>query len=317
MAEVAHRPDDAIVRGSVLTALASFVLACAPLSDRVHNAATDAADTRRAGIDALTSAATIATERARTRAVMDSLYDAASVSCTPAACAAVTRGELLIGMGEAQVYAATRSLPAAWSARRSGTVATFVSASVASEPRDTRGAVAMVSFADGRAVAIAYRETARLKLVVRSGLEMAADRQEAAAWTRAGGNAEARGDEAAALEAYDKAGALLPSNADVNLRIARVLDALGRPAEALIRYRLFLQEVPVRGDPVPGDGAADAMRARHGRGTADGVNRGRQSGRPAAARGEPARRHPGHAGDSRGNHGRGGDQRAAVRFALW
>ena len=261
MSRFVRRRDDGLVRRSLLTALAGLVAACAPLPDRVRNAATDSAGTRRAGIDALTSAAVIAAERERTRAVMDSLYDAASASCAPAACAAVTRGELLLGMGEAQVYAATRSLPAAWSARRSGSFATFVSASVASEPRDTRGAVAMVSFADGRAVAIAYRETARLQLLVRSGEVKAADRQEAAAWTGAGGNAEARGDLPAALEAYDKAGALLPSNVDVNLRIARVLDALGRPAEALIRYRLFLQDVPARGARVSGGGGADTTSA--------------------------------------------------------
>jgi len=253
MARFARRLDAAFVRAFALSVLALRVTACAPLADRVHNGTSEPSATRLAGIEALTSAATIATERERTRAVMDSLYDAASASCAPVVCAAVARGELLLGMGEAQVYAATRSMPAAWSARRSGSAVTFVSASVASEPRDTRGAVAMVSFADGRAVAIAYREPTRLALVVAAGEAKASDRQAAAAQTRAGAAAEARGDLAAALEAYDRAGALLPSDADAELRIARVLDALGRPAEALIRYRLFVQS-----PREPGDGAADA-----------------------------------------------------------
>lgn len=253
MARFVRRLDDALVRPSVLRALALCAMACAPLSDRVHNASLEPASTHMAGIAALASAATVAAEREKMHAVMDSLYDAASSSCAPAVCEAVTRGELLLGMGEAQVYAATRSLPAAWSTRRAGGASTLVSASVSSEPRDTRGAVAMVAFADGRAVAIAYRHSARIALVTRAEALTQADRQAVTALTRAGADAEARGDLPAALEAYDKAGALVPSDADLELRIARVLDALGRPAEALVRYRLFVQ-----GAHAPGDGAADA-----------------------------------------------------------
>jgi len=180
--------------------LAMCLAACAPLPDRAHNASAAAASHLAGGIGTLATGATIEAEKARTRSVMDSLYDAASTSCEPKICAAVARGEALLGMGEAQLYAATRSLPAAWSIRRSGAAASFVPASATTMPKDTRGDIALVALADGHVVTIVYRDGATFHVVSN-------DRE---------------------------------NTAELNWTLARRLDTEGRTAEALVRYRLAI-----------------------------------------------------------------------------
>jgi hypothetical protein len=44
----------------------------------------------------------------------------AAATCEGAVCSAVRRGEVALGMTEAQVMAATRTAPAAWTVRRAG-----------------------------------------------------------------------------------------------------------------------------------------------------------------------------------------------------
>src|SRR5690606_12470353 len=63
-------------------------------------------------------------EEERARIAERRASDAATAlsACAPAICEAIARGELAVGMTEAQVLAATRTTPEAWEFRPSGAV---------------------------------------------------------------------------------------------------------------------------------------------------------------------------------------------------
>ena len=68
----------------------------------------------------------------------DSIAAVAFTGCAPTVCAALGRGELALGMTEAQVLAATRTTELAWTVRRSGGVAVLVAARRGRRRRATR-----------------------------------------------------------------------------------------------------------------------------------------------------------------------------------
>lgn len=178
----------------------------------------------------------------------DSIAAAAAAGCPPATCASIARGELALGMSETQLLAATRTTPAAWSARRAGSAATLVPASAAAPPADAVGEVAMVQLTDGRVTAIGYREPQGVRVVQRA--------EDATTDGRAGATAEAlvregdafnaAGDRAAALDRYDRALVLRPDDAMLQYRVATLLDLQLRPVEALMRYQRFLQTLELQ-----------------------------------------------------------------------
>jgi tetratricopeptide (TPR) repeat protein len=177
-------------------------------------------------------------------AARDSLMLAATRDCAPAVCAAISRGELTVGMTEAQVLAATRSAPAAWSIRRSGGSAVMVAGTLDAPPADVIGEVALVQMAGGRVSSIGYRESQGMR-VVSSAADATTEgraRATADALVREGDALTAAGDAAAALDRYDRALVLAPNDAMLQYRVATLLDQQLRPIEALMRYQRFLQQ---------------------------------------------------------------------------
>jgi tetratricopeptide (TPR) repeat protein len=197
-------------------------------------------------------------DRQRTAAARDSLLLDATRDCAPAVCAAVTRGELSIGMTEAQVLAATRSAPAAWTVRRSGASAVMVAGSLDAPPADVVGEVALVQMAGGRVSSIGYREPQGMR-VVSSAADATTEgraRATAAALVREGDALVAAGDEVGALDRYDRALVLSPDDAMLQYRVATLLDQQLRPVEALMRYQRFLQQLELQRIEAVGDAHA-------------------------------------------------------------
>jgi tetratricopeptide (TPR) repeat protein len=181
-------------------------------------------------------------------AARDSVMAVAAASCAGDACAALTRGEVTLGMTEAQVLAATRSTPAAWVARRAGNATALSAASLASPPADVIGEVALVQLVDGRVRSIGYREPQGMRVVQRpeDATPTGRARATADALIREGDQFNAAGDRAAALDRYDRALVLVPDDAMLQYRVATLLDLQLRPVEALMRYQRFLQSLELQ-----------------------------------------------------------------------
>ncbi|MGZ8377719.1 MAG: hypothetical protein ACXW0Z_10820 [Gemmatirosa sp.] len=178
----------------------------------------------------------------------DSITAVATAGCAPELCAAIARGEVSLGMTEAQVLAATRTTPAAWRVRRSGPVTTLSAPSLQAAPSDAAGEIAMVQLADGRVGAIGYRDPQGVRLVQRAEDATLAGRARATAEAliREGDVFVAAGDRTAALDRYDRALVLRPDDAMLQYRVATLLDQQLRPVEALMRYQRFLQQMELQ-----------------------------------------------------------------------
>src|SRR5688500_9017943 len=95
----------------------------------------------------------------------DSIAIAAVSGCTPAVCDALGRGEVALGMNEAQVMAATRTTDASWTVRRSTASAVLVPRYSDELPRDMIGSVAMVQLRNGAVASYTYRDARGLRVV--------------------------------------------------------------------------------------------------------------------------------------------------------
>jgi tetratricopeptide (TPR) repeat protein len=177
----------------------------------------------------------------------DSLNAVALADCRPSICDALARGEVAIGMSTTQVLAATRTTPDAWTIRRASGVTTMTPVSLDVPTRDVVGQLVVVQVGGEGVATYSYRE--------RQGLRVVSSPQEASATARAtmiaaglvreGDDLAANGDFAAALDRYDRASLLVPSDAEVDYKIATSLDKLLRPVEALLQYQLFLQKLEI------------------------------------------------------------------------
>lgn len=177
----------------------------------------------------------------------DAAAAAAMSTCTPEICAAITRGEIAIGMSEAQVLAATRTTEGAWSTRDAGEASVMVPASRSLTPRDALGEVAMVQLRNGRVASYSYNESQGVRVVSNPADATTAGRASALAemLLREGDDYVARGEFAMALNRYDRAQVLRPADPEIDYRIATVLDQELRPIEALMRYQLFLHRLEI------------------------------------------------------------------------
>lgn len=197
-------------------------------------------------------------ERERLRAERDSLATAALATCEPEICEAVVRGEVALGMNEAQVMAATGTTGAAWSIRRAGSGAMLTPRSLGDPPEDQVSELAMVQLRDGRVASYGYREASGIRLV--SSPEDATTEGRAAALAerlvREGDELAAAGDLDAALNRYDRADVLRPGSPEVTYKIATVLDKQLRPIQALIQYKLFLHQLELERIEARGDAFA-------------------------------------------------------------
>jgi hypothetical protein len=195
-------------------------------------------------IDAATTEALDA--RAQGSERRDSIAAVALAGCSPDACAALGRGEVVIGMTEAQVLAATRTTEFAWTVRQSGGTSVLAPRDIDAGPRDAVGSVVLVQLAGGRVASLTYREPQGLRTVSSGADASDANRVRAAALTREGDALAAAGDFTSALDRYDRASVVSRADAELQYKMATSLDKLLRPIEAELRYRLFLNQLEIQ-----------------------------------------------------------------------
>ena len=198
---------------------------------------------------------------AETRAA--TLADALA-TCAPTICDAVTRGEVVIGMNQTQVLAATGTSAAAWLISGSGGATVLVPARVDDPPSDRVADISLVQLHDGRVSAYSYREAQGIRLVTDPADATTEGRADALAdmLIREGDDYAARGDLDAALNRYDRASVLRPNDVMLDYRIATVLDKALRPVEALIRYQLFLHRLDLERIQAVGEAYANIAAAQ-------------------------------------------------------
>ncbi|HET8656581.1 MAG TPA: hypothetical protein VFL93_13760 [Longimicrobiaceae bacterium] len=183
---------------------------------------------------------------------------AALATCAPDVCAAISRGELALGMSESQVLAATRTTTEAWSTRRSGRATLMTALPGEQSPADAVSPIAFVDLQDGRVAAYTYREAQGLRTVTRpqEATLAGAAAARADALLRQGDQYAAAGRLDLALAQYDRADILRPDDPQTTLRIATTLDKSLRPVEAALRYRLFIHQMELEKINAEGDAAA-------------------------------------------------------------
>ena len=189
----------------------------------------------------------------------DSLAAVAYTNCAPSVCAALGRGEVALGMTDAQLFTATRTTELAWTARRSGGVTVLAPRDADVAPRDAVAAVALVQLAGGTVASLTYREPQGLRTVSSASDASTANLARAAALTKEGDAMAAAGDFTAALERYDRASVVSEADATLQYKMATALDKLLRPREAELRYRLFLHRLEL--ETIEAQGTANAKLA--------------------------------------------------------
>lgn len=217
----------------------------------------DRVDPPTHAIDAATTQALDAGITGRER--RDSIAAVAFASCAPPVCAALGRGEVALGMTEAQVLAATRSTELSWTTRRSGGVAVLIPRDADAAPRDAVAPLAIVQLAGGTVASLTYREPQGLRTVSTAADADNANVARAAALTREGDAMAAAGDFTAALERYDRASVVNRADAELQYKMATALEKLLRPREAELRYRLFLHQLEL--ETIAAHGEANAKLA--------------------------------------------------------
>jgi hypothetical protein len=195
-------------------------------------------------MDAATTRSMEATLQGRERRV--TIAAGALAQCAPAGCAARGRGEVVRGMNETQVLAATRTTDLAWTARRSGGVTVLAPRDAEVGPRDAVGPVALVQLSGGGVSSLTYREPQGLRTVSSAADVADAGRMRAEALVREGDALAAAGDFTAALERYDRASVVWRADAELQYKMATSLDKLLRPIEASLRYKLFLHQLELQ-----------------------------------------------------------------------
>lgn len=183
---------------------------------------------------------------------------AALATCSPEICEAITRGEVVLGMSEAQVLAATRTTAHSWDTRHSGGVTLMTGHADAPAPSDVVAPLAFVNMQNGRVASYTYREPHGFRTVATAADATSAGRAaaQADAMLRAGDDYAAAGDLARALDRYDRADILRPGHPETNLRIAATLDKQLRPYEAVLRYRMFIHQMELERLRAEGEVAA-------------------------------------------------------------
>jgi hypothetical protein len=217
----------------------------------------DRVDAPVRAIDAATTQALDATIAGRER--RDSISAVAFASCAPSVCAALGRGEVALGMTEAQVLAATRTTELAWTVRRSGGVAVLAPRDADAAPSDAVAPLALVQLAGGTVASVTYREPQGLRTVASAADVAGANVARATALTREGDAMAAAGDFTAALERYDRASVVSQADPELQYKMATALDKLLRPREAELRYRLFLHRLEL--ETIAAHGEANAKLA--------------------------------------------------------
>jgi tetratricopeptide (TPR) repeat protein len=206
----------------------------------------------------------VATARAReasrtARQERDSIANVAYATCDSTTCAALGRGEIALGMSEAQVLAATRTSYQAWTVRQSGEVNVLTPVDEEAGPRDAVASVAIVQLVGDSVASISYREPQGLRTVSTATDGTQANRARASALSREGDALAAAGDFTGALERYDRASVVDRADAELQYKMATSLEKLLRPREAELRYTLFLHQLELQ--KIEAHGTANAKLA--------------------------------------------------------
>jgi hypothetical protein len=182
----------------------------------------------------------------------------ALATCAGAVCDALTRGEVALGMNEAQVLAATRTTYDAWEIRGDAGAAVMTPRALDGGPRDGVGEVVSVAIRNGRVSGYTYREPQGFRTVTTAADATAAGRAaaQADALLRQGDEYTLAGDLARALDRYDRADILRPGHPETTLRIATTLDKSLRPIEAILRYQMFIHQMELERIRARGEAAA-------------------------------------------------------------
>lgn len=202
-------------------------------------------------------------ERERVASQRAASVGTALSSCTPEICDAISRGELAIGMTEAEVLAATRTTPLAWDTRGSGGMLMMSARDGGRSPTDAVARIAFVSFRNGQVASYTYREPNGFRTVNHPDDATFAGRSAARAnaLLEQGDEYAAAGRLDLALERYDQADILRPGDPETTLRIATTLDKSLRPVEAIMRYQLFIHQMELEKINARGDAAAKVAEA--------------------------------------------------------
>lgn len=216
--------------------------------------------------DAAVAAARLEGDAERERVVADlaEIRAAALAGCRGDECAAVARGEVLPGMTEAQLLAATGTTREAWEVRGEGTVRVLSGRDVGgARPEDAVSEIAWASLENGRVRTLVRQEPQGLRAVTSPADATLAGRAaaQAEALLRQGDEYVVSGDLGRALERYDRADVLRPGDAQTTLRIARVLDKQLRPVQAALQYRLFIHQLELERIRARGEAAAQMAAA--------------------------------------------------------
>lgn len=202
-------------------------------------------------------------ERERIAAQRAAAVGTALASCTPEICDAISRGEVAIGMTEAEVLAATHTTPQAWDSRGSGGMIMMSAREGGRTPSDAVARLAFISFQNGQVSSYTYREPNGFRTVNHPDQATFAGRSAARAnaLLEQGDEYAAAGRLDLALERYDQADILRPGHAETTLRIATTLDKSLRPIEAIMRYQLFIHQLELEKINARGDAAAKIAEA--------------------------------------------------------
>jgi tetratricopeptide (TPR) repeat protein len=121
----------------------------------------------------------------------------------------------------------------------------------------------MVQMQGNRIAMLTYSEPQGMRVVARASDATGAAQNKATAdaLVRDGDQLVASGQLDLALDRYDRASILVPSDASLNYRIATVLDKQLRPIEALMRYQRFLQQMELERINAYGDAYAKQAEA--------------------------------------------------------
>lgn len=197
-------------------------------------------------------------ERARLADERAGAAAAAVATCRGEVCDALARGELALGMNEAQVLVATRTTPAAWEIRSDGWSGVMTSRADAGGPRDAVGEVVNVTLQNGVVRSYTYREPQGFRTVSSVADASAAGRAaaQADALLRQGDDYALAGDLERALDRYDRADVLRPNHPETTWKIATVLDKSLRPVEAILRYQMFVHQMELERIRARGEAAA-------------------------------------------------------------
>jgi tetratricopeptide (TPR) repeat protein len=244
--------------------ISAFAMAaCAPYPQRINESPILVNGDQVPAADASTAAPAVAMDREAMRYSADSVYAVATAGASLAVRESIARGEVVIGMNEAQVYAATRSAPVAWIVRRSNSDAVIVPAVNSAPPRDKFGELVMVQMDGGRAAVLSRRTPQGILVASRpqDATALSQAKEAAAALIREGDDLVASNDLAGALNRYDRASVLDPEAGEVQYKAARLLDLQLRPQEALMRYQRFLLSMDIERIRAQGEASAKMAEA--------------------------------------------------------